>query len=353
MNDKNLPPLTYELIEADVGLHGPVAQKLARHIAALASPAAPAAQPSAQGLRWVPVSERLPEWTDDNSVRVLVYTEGYDFGGQQVFDIPAADFHILDDGERGTEETRCASHWMYRDDAVRAALNAGPPAAERLTTCNCRWDGDTQVQQCTLHAAHVDAIHEWAERAKTAEAINTAPPAKAQPVALTEEQRLHLGQAAEMLDDYAEIQDGCGNDCTAKGAEASAYVLRKMLAATSEKADIVTPLLAAAHHAADMLTHCVDKQEQFLAEQPEREAAVVKDSLTADELTDVAREPLSDERQLAEFIAWGNETFNYGFKPETWDAITHEFTDDPTDMAWIAWRGSRGIPARVDSEGAK
>jgi hypothetical protein len=38
-----------------------------------------------------------------------------------------------------------------------------------LQTCNCRWDGEVQVQQCTLHEAHVDAIHEWAERAKTAE----------------------------------------------------------------------------------------------------------------------------------------------------------------------------------------
>ena len=36
--------------------------------------------------------------------------------------------------------------------------------------CSCRWNGETQVQQCTLHAAHIDAIHEWAERAKTAEA---------------------------------------------------------------------------------------------------------------------------------------------------------------------------------------
>lgn len=42
-------------------------------------------------------------------------------------------------------------------------------AQPELTTCNCRWDGETQVQQCTLHEAHVAAIHEWAERAKTAE----------------------------------------------------------------------------------------------------------------------------------------------------------------------------------------
>ena len=49
-------------------------------------------------------------------------------------------------------------------DELRAAL-----AEPVLQTCNCRWDGETQVQQCTLHEAHVDAIHEWAERAKTAE----------------------------------------------------------------------------------------------------------------------------------------------------------------------------------------
>jgi hypothetical protein len=48
----------------------------------------------------------------------------------------------------------------------RAALAKQPT----LQTCNCRWDGEVQVQQCTLHEAHVDAIHEWAERAKTVEA---------------------------------------------------------------------------------------------------------------------------------------------------------------------------------------
>jgi hypothetical protein len=48
--------------------------------------------------------------------------------------------------------------------ALRAAL------AQQEQTCNCRWIGDVQTQQCTLHEAHVDAIHEWAERAKTAEA---------------------------------------------------------------------------------------------------------------------------------------------------------------------------------------
>jgi hypothetical protein len=61
------------------------------------------------------------------------------------------------------------------DEAVRAFPYAEPTDeatdAGRLTTCNCRWDGEQQVQHCTLHEAHVDAIREWAERAKAAEAL--------------------------------------------------------------------------------------------------------------------------------------------------------------------------------------
>jgi hypothetical protein len=53
-------------------------------------------------------------------------------------------------------------------------------AAPVQQTCNCRWDGEVQVQQCTLHQAHVDAIHEWAERAKAAEAKLVAQPAPVQ-----------------------------------------------------------------------------------------------------------------------------------------------------------------------------
>jgi len=45
---------------------------------------------------------------------------------------------------------------------------------QEATTRDCRWVGDKQTQQCKLHQAHVDAIHEWAERAKSAEAKLTA-----------------------------------------------------------------------------------------------------------------------------------------------------------------------------------
>jgi hypothetical protein len=59
---------------------------------------------------------------------------------------------------------------------------APPQRAEPvLQTCNCRWDGEVQVQQCTLHEAHVDAIHEWAERAKTAEKKLAALAQQAEP----------------------------------------------------------------------------------------------------------------------------------------------------------------------------
>lgn len=50
-----------------------------------------------------------------------------------------------------------------------------------LQTCNCRWDGDKQVQQCGLHHAHAVAIHEWAERAKKAEGQQAEPVQKTVP----------------------------------------------------------------------------------------------------------------------------------------------------------------------------
>jgi hypothetical protein len=44
-------------------------------------------------------------------------------------------------------------------------------------TCNCRWEGEVQVQECTLHQSHLLAIHEWAGRAKAAEAKLAQQPA--------------------------------------------------------------------------------------------------------------------------------------------------------------------------------
>lgn len=73
--------------------------------------------------------------------------------------------------------------------AVR--LSATPAAqagneGQGLTTCNCRWRGEKLVQQCELHEAWRDAIHDWAERAKDAEKklalIATTPASTQAPV---------------------------------------------------------------------------------------------------------------------------------------------------------------------------
>ena len=69
-----------------------------------------------------------------------------------------------DDQDKYTLPVISKSHYQF----ARAIL-ALRPQQSGLTGCNCRWDGDTQVQWCELHLAHKDAIHEWAERAKEAE----------------------------------------------------------------------------------------------------------------------------------------------------------------------------------------
>ena len=63
-----------------------------------------------------------------------------------------------------------------RMDAIAAAPAPAAPVVPDLKHCACEFDGDTCVTQCKLHAAHVDAIHEWAERAKAAEANMLAAP---------------------------------------------------------------------------------------------------------------------------------------------------------------------------------
>lgn len=41
-------------------------------------------------------------------------------------------------------------------NALREALAAAPQPAQQ--TCNCRWEGDVQVQECTLHQSHLIAV---------------------------------------------------------------------------------------------------------------------------------------------------------------------------------------------------
>jgi hypothetical protein len=98
---------------------------------------------------------------------------------------------------------------------IRAAQQAQPPTPESLvdalqepvhkslgparTACNCRWIGEEQVQQCTLHAAHVEAIHEWAERAKTAEKAIAAQ--QAQPLTSAAQPPAQAAQRKPLTDE--------------------------------------------------------------------------------------------------------------------------------------------------------
>jgi hypothetical protein len=91
-------------------------------------------------------------------------------------DLRAAAQKALEALENAEEDGNCE---YGATAALRTAL-----AQQQEQTCNCRWVGDVQTQQCTLHEAHVDAIHEWAERAKTAEAALAQQEQEQEPVAL-------------------------------------------------------------------------------------------------------------------------------------------------------------------------
>jgi hypothetical protein len=98
---------------------------------------------------------------------------------------PVSWMHEWDDGEcipmlrkRDVDSSDIDSPKSVRPLVFGDTTPPAQPAVQQ--TCNCRWDGEVQVQQCTLHQAHVDAIHEWAERAKAAEAKLKAQPSPVQ-----------------------------------------------------------------------------------------------------------------------------------------------------------------------------
>ncbi|MCT9125369.1 DUF551 domain-containing protein [Cupriavidus gilardii] len=72
----------------------------------------PQAATGAQGLTWISVNDRLPPI--GTGERVLIYTEGADFAGEQFFDIKADDLYPTPDGEQDarTEVAAAATHWM-------------------------------------------------------------------------------------------------------------------------------------------------------------------------------------------------------------------------------------------------
>jgi hypothetical protein len=105
-------------------------QQVRALLAGVSAPAAPQAPAAPVGFPW---RTGAPPWTDDRAVRVIAVTAHDDFGGVQVHDIRASDFHA--DGDRdcdgdGAEVARACTHWAYRDDIW--PRTAQEPAADAL-----------------------------------------------------------------------------------------------------------------------------------------------------------------------------------------------------------------------------
>ncbi len=63
-------------------------------------------------MQWIKLTERMPN--PDEHGRVLIYTEGYDFNGEQVFDVKAETLNECSyaDPDDQPEVCKVASHWM-------------------------------------------------------------------------------------------------------------------------------------------------------------------------------------------------------------------------------------------------
>ena len=62
-------------------------------------------------LIWHKCTDRLPPYEED--LRVLIFTQNYDFDGEQFFDVKATDLYDIDGIEYNSEIAENASHWTY------------------------------------------------------------------------------------------------------------------------------------------------------------------------------------------------------------------------------------------------
>ena len=73
-------------------------------------------------------------------------------------------------------------HITFTVEGLRSMIQAAQVAqsvqpAALITNCTCKWNGDVYELRCDLHESWFVAMHEWAERAKTAEAKLAQPAA--------------------------------------------------------------------------------------------------------------------------------------------------------------------------------
>lgn len=113
---------TYEMQRA---LHGIYGEARRRWSAALGVAPTPPGVNESLTTGWVRTTDRLPKMGE--GIRVLIYTEGHDFGGEQYFDVLADDLNecAFPDPEQQPEVCRYATHWMPMP---------APPASEDSTS---------------------------------------------------------------------------------------------------------------------------------------------------------------------------------------------------------------------------
>lgn len=77
-------------------------------------------------MQWVKLTDRMP--SQDEHGRVLIYTEGYDFNGEQVFDVKAETLNecFYADPEDQPEVCKHATHW-----AAHPSGTALPPTRQQ------------------------------------------------------------------------------------------------------------------------------------------------------------------------------------------------------------------------------
>ena len=79
-------------------------------------------------MEWIKLTDRMPN--PDEHDRVLIYTEGYDFNGEQVFDVKAETLNecFYADPEDQTEVCKHASHWAAHPRNAALHPTNGCPA---------------------------------------------------------------------------------------------------------------------------------------------------------------------------------------------------------------------------------
>ena len=83
-------------------------------------------------MQWIKLTDRMPN--PDEHGRVLIYTEGYDFNGEQVFDVKAETLNenFYADPDDQPEVCRVATHWIPHPASEGAA--ASTTMTERMNT---------------------------------------------------------------------------------------------------------------------------------------------------------------------------------------------------------------------------